>query len=190
MLGAGVMAAGQMDVDRRVERHARLAPARNFFGVALGVGGRELAAGIAGAGDEAGADGIGVDGETERFDLLGRCGKLFRRHAGDQQVLPDGEPQIAVAEFARDFGEAAHLRDRSCALPARQRRSSSALAAFAHESPICAVRRTPDAAPARRAPRGRACGRASPQGEPRIFRRPWRRARISAAPWCGRLRSP
>src|SRR5579863_1167683 len=55
MLRAGVMAAGQMDVDRRIERHARLAPAGDVFGVTLGVGGGELATGIAGAGDEAGA---------------------------------------------------------------------------------------------------------------------------------------
>ena len=61
VLRAGVMAAGEMDVDRRVERDARLAPARDLLGVALGVGGGELAAGIAGAGDEAGADRVGLD---------------------------------------------------------------------------------------------------------------------------------
>ena len=53
MLRAGMMAAGEMDVDRRVERNPRLAPARDLLGMALGVGGGELAAGIAGAGDEA-----------------------------------------------------------------------------------------------------------------------------------------
>ena len=60
MLRAGMMAAGEMDVDRPVERNPRLAPARDLLGVALGVGGGELAAGIAGAGDEAGADRVGV----------------------------------------------------------------------------------------------------------------------------------
>ena len=68
MLRAGMMAAGQMDVDRCVERNARLAPARDLLGMALGVGGGELAAGIAGAGDETGADRIGFDGKAERFD--------------------------------------------------------------------------------------------------------------------------
>ena len=34
---------------------------------------------------------------------------LVVRHAGDQQVLPDREADIAVAERARDAGEAAHL---------------------------------------------------------------------------------
>src|SRR4029079_15779403 len=53
MLRAGVMAAGQMDVDRDIERNARFAPARDLFGVPLGVRGGELAAGIACAGDEA-----------------------------------------------------------------------------------------------------------------------------------------
>src|SRR5262245_38944821 len=52
MLRAGMVAAGQMDVDRRVERNARLAPAGDLLGMALGVGGGKLAAGIAGAGDE------------------------------------------------------------------------------------------------------------------------------------------
>ena len=56
VLRAGMMAAGEMDVDRRVERDARLAPRGDLLGVLLGVGGREAAAGRAGAGDEPGAD--------------------------------------------------------------------------------------------------------------------------------------
>src|SRR5262249_62386424 len=56
VLSAGVVATGEMDVDRRIERNARLAPARDLLGVPLGVGRRELAADIAGAGDEPGAD--------------------------------------------------------------------------------------------------------------------------------------
>src|SRR5579872_3252529 len=39
MLCAGVMAAGEMNVYRRIERHACLAPARYLLGVAFGVGG-------------------------------------------------------------------------------------------------------------------------------------------------------
>ena len=93
-----------------VERDARLAPARDLLGVALGVGGRELAAGIAGAGDEAGADRRCLGGEPERLDRGLRQRDLLVRHAGDQQVLPDREADIAVAEIARDLGEAAHLR--------------------------------------------------------------------------------
>ena len=70
MLRAGMVAAGQMNVDRRVERDARLAPLRDLFGMALGVGGGEFAAGVAGAGDQAAADRVGLDGEAERLDLL------------------------------------------------------------------------------------------------------------------------
>src|SRR5712672_4781407 len=109
VLGAGVMASGEMDVHRTVEREARLAPIRDFLGVALGVGGREAAADIAGAGDEAGADRARLGGEAERRD--GGLGEreLVGRHARDQQVLPHGEPDIAVAEIGRDLGEPAHL---------------------------------------------------------------------------------
>ena len=74
-----MVATGQVDIDRRVERHARLAPTRDLLGVALGVGGGELAAGVAGAGDEAGADGIGVDRESERFDARVARRDIFRR---------------------------------------------------------------------------------------------------------------
>ena len=61
MLRAGMMAAGEMDIDRRVERNARLAPAAISSACRFGVGGREFAAGIAGASDEAGADRVGLD---------------------------------------------------------------------------------------------------------------------------------
>ena len=52
VLGAGVRAAGEVDVDRLVE--VRLAKViAEFDRVALGVGGGEFAVGIARAGDEA-----------------------------------------------------------------------------------------------------------------------------------------
>src|SRR5260370_3299537 len=51
MLRAGMMAAGQMDVQRRVDRYPRLAPVADRGGIALGVRRRELATGITGAGD-------------------------------------------------------------------------------------------------------------------------------------------
>src|SRR6516165_2576112 len=56
MLRAGMMAAGQMDVERGIDIDARLAPVADLRGVELGVGGGELAAGVAGAGDKAGAN--------------------------------------------------------------------------------------------------------------------------------------
>ncbi len=88
---------------------ARLAPLRDVFGVALGVGGREAATDIAGAGDETGADRGRPGVKSERFDRgFGRRG-LVVGHAGDQQILPDRQPDIAVAEILRDLGQPAHL---------------------------------------------------------------------------------
>ena len=181
------MAAGEMDVDRRVERDARLAPARDLLGVALGVGGGELAAGIAGAGDEAGADGVGLDGEAERFDPRLRRLELCGRHAGDQQVLPDREPDIAVAQVARDVGEPAHLRDRHAADRQRRRRSSCSPSCF------CAMDADMRGAVEGR-PRRQRAGHGAVELAAELLldqrrgisRRPACRARISAAPWCGR----
>ena len=86
VLRAGMMAAGEMDVDRAVELDARLAPARDLLGMALGVGGGEAAADIAGAGDEAGADRARAGREPERLDAADRVldpvGSARRRSAG------------------------------------------------------------------------------------------------------------
>src|SRR5689334_7399664 len=62
MLRAGMVAAGEMDVERRVDLDARLAPVADRSRMTLGVGGRELAALVAGAGNEAGADLRRLDG--------------------------------------------------------------------------------------------------------------------------------
>src|SRR3984957_20529839 len=105
MLRAGMMTAGQMNIDRRVEWNARFAPARNLFGMAFGVGGGKFAAGIASAGDEAGTDGIGMDRKAERPDPRLRPRQFFGRNAREQKILPDSKPQIAVAAFARDRGK-------------------------------------------------------------------------------------
>src|SRR5262249_33877509 len=72
-------------------------------------GQREPAAGIAGAGDEAGADRSRLAGEPDRFDRGLRRGDAVFRHARDQKVLPDREAQFAVAEFGSDLAEPAHL---------------------------------------------------------------------------------
>ena len=88
---------------------ARLAPVADLGRMALGVGGRELAAGIAGAGDQPGADLRRLDRKPDRFDRRDRKFDILVTHAGDQQVLPDRQADIAVAEILRDFGEAAHL---------------------------------------------------------------------------------
>src|SRR5262245_39927016 len=51
VLRARMMATREMNIDRSVECDARLAPARDFVSVALGVGGGEPAADVAGACD-------------------------------------------------------------------------------------------------------------------------------------------
>src|SRR4029077_5976942 len=56
MLRAGIRAAGEMNIERLIERNAALAPMRDRFGMPFGVGHGETATGIAGAGDETGAD--------------------------------------------------------------------------------------------------------------------------------------
>src|SRR5579862_3892797 len=109
MLRAGIRAAGEMDVERAVELNPGFAPVRDLLGMALGVGQSEPAAGTAGAGDEAGADRRRLGREPDRFDggLGGR--NLLLGNARDQKVLPDREPDIAVAEFFGDLADAAHL---------------------------------------------------------------------------------
>ena len=77
MLRAGVMAAGQMDVDRRIHRRRGLAKCRDGVGVALGVGGGETAAEASRAGNEAGAKRRRLRRKTQRLDR----GDGFRRRA-------------------------------------------------------------------------------------------------------------
>ncbi len=68
VLGAGMVATGEMDVDRQVDRDPRLEIVGESQRMALGIGGGELAAGIAGAGDQAAADRARLDAQTERID--------------------------------------------------------------------------------------------------------------------------
>ena len=57
----------------------------------------------------------GFRGEAERRDRRFGERDLVVRHAGDQQVLPHREADIAVAEIGGDLREAAHLRHRDLA---------------------------------------------------------------------------
>ena len=69
VLRARVMTPGEMNIDRRIKRSPRLAPARDILGVALGIGSRELAPRIARARDKSRADRIGFDREAKCLDL-------------------------------------------------------------------------------------------------------------------------
>src|SRR5262249_35346687 len=112
MLGARMVTPGQVDIDRRVQRYARFAPASDVFRVAFGVGSRKLAPRIARTGDQSGPDRIRLDRKPERFDP-GLCLLQFlRRHAGNEKVLPNREPDVAVAQFASDISEPANLPSR------------------------------------------------------------------------------
>src|SRR5579863_6555156 len=102
MLRAGMVTAGQMDVDRLIEPDAALAPFGDLFRMALGVGGRKFAAARAGAGDKAGTDAGGAPVEADRLDAMLRVLQAFLGDAGDQQILPDGQSHIAIAVVARD----------------------------------------------------------------------------------------
>src|ERR1700730_18421562 len=109
MLRAGMVATGDMNVERRVDVDPRFAPVADRGGVALGVGCRELAAGIAGAGDQSGADVRRRYRTPNRFD--GRNGErdILVAHTRDQNVLPDRETEFAMAEIPGDLGETPHL---------------------------------------------------------------------------------
>src|SRR5262249_31742983 len=77
MLRTGMVAAGQMNIDRRVERNARLAPGGDVLGVTFGVGGREFAARVSSARDETGTERIRMDGKIQRLDRVLRLFELF-----------------------------------------------------------------------------------------------------------------
>src|SRR5207237_6784785 len=68
MLCAGMMATGDVYVERRVDVDARLAPVADLGGMTLGVRCRKPAAGIAGAGDQPGTNLRGLDREPDLPD--------------------------------------------------------------------------------------------------------------------------
>ena len=110
MLGAGIRAAGQMNVDRLVEGDAFIQMIADGQRVALRVGEREFAAGIAGAGDETAANIADLRGEPERLDLGDRVRDLGIRHIGQDQILPDRQAQRAGAMPLGNAGDAMQLR--------------------------------------------------------------------------------
>src|SRR5260370_1773528 len=115
MLRAGMMAAGEMNVERGVDGNPRLAPVADRGGMALGIGRRKLAAGIAGARDQPGAYLRSLDLEADRFDRRNGKSDILVTHARDQQVLPDRQPNITIAEILRDLCQPAHLLARHLA---------------------------------------------------------------------------
>ena len=132
MLGAGMVAAGQVDVDRLVERRAaprggRRSPARGALVSDAG----ELAAGVAGAGDQAGADAgrvpVSPRASMRRFAVL----DVGLGDVGDQQVLPDGQADRAAAESLGDRRPGRASARPSSGRPAARRRRRTGPAASA-----------------------------------------------------------
>ena len=155
----------------------------------LGVGRRELAAGVARAGDQPGSEAGGVPVEAEVLD--GAPGRLDERplgDVGDQEVLPDGQPDACPQpKPVGDRGQPAHLRDGH---PAdRQHDADVTPAGLASAG---GTRRAPSGpsgaggsqrssgTPAKRA------ARAPPPPRRGSGRSPRRRAGISGGPSCGR----
>src|SRR3954447_24660362 len=68
MLRARMMAAGEMYVQRRVDRHSRLTPVTNVGSMAFCVRRGELAASIPGTGDQSGPDLRRLDRQPDRFN--------------------------------------------------------------------------------------------------------------------------
>ena len=135
------MTAGKMDIDRRVERNARLAPARDLLGVALGVGRREFASGIAGACDEPGPDRIRLDREAERLDLRLRAASSLPVGTPEISRFCHTVSRISPSPISRAIvGKPAHLRDRQIVRPVRTTPIQCSPSCFCAWMPICAVR--------------------------------------------------
>ena len=141
VLRAGMMAAGEMDVDRRVERARAPRTTSRSRRHAPWCRGGEAAAGRCRCRRRARRGSrVALRRKPERLDRGFGERDIGIRHAGDQQVLPDGQADIAVAEIARDLRKPAHLLPVIACRPEARRRSSSAPPASARCTPICAQR--------------------------------------------------
>ena len=112
MLCAGVMATGEVDVHRPIDGDARIQPIDQFRGVAFCIARRELAAGVAGAGDQPAAQRRGTPIQPKRRDCRQSVVERLVGNVADDQVLPDGQPQRAGTEALGDHGKAAHVPGR------------------------------------------------------------------------------
>jgi len=110
VLRAGVMTAGQMNIDGRVHRRRCFAKTRDFGGVSFGVGGREATAKFPVQATSPARKRRDPRREPERLDGGASFGDSRIWHAGEQEVLPYGQPHAAVAELLRDTRKAASLR--------------------------------------------------------------------------------
>ena len=109
VLSAGVMTAGQVDIDRRLEGHAFVAPRRDLVGTFLGMGRRKAATGLAGASNQARTERRRCGRKSQYLDGCRDSPNIRVGDTGDQQILPDRETNIAVAEIGGQLRQPADL---------------------------------------------------------------------------------
>src|SRR5215831_4216803 len=98
MLCAGIWAAGQMNVDRLVERQSRVEVFDQRQPVPFGVAKREFATHVSGAGDDAATDRASGGFQAERLYRRDGLPEPRSRDVRDQQILPYRQPQRAGSE--------------------------------------------------------------------------------------------
>ena len=98
-----MVAAGEMDIDGLGKGQPRLDMGGDLQRMALGVGGGKLAAFAAGACDQPGADRMGRYRQAKNLDGGNGGGDLRIRHPREQQVLPDCQADVAIAELEADL---------------------------------------------------------------------------------------
>ena len=115
MLGAGVGATGEMDVDGLIESEFFLEVIGEFAGVFLGVGGGEFAVGVTGTGDEPAAEvvltPIEAGFEDGFFDGL----NVGVWDVWDEEILPGSEAKFAGGVVVGEVAEAEELLGRDFA---------------------------------------------------------------------------
>src|SRR5262249_55609721 len=112
MLGTGVVAAREVDVDWGIERDAFLKIRGKGHGVPLGIGGRVFAACVSGAGKQATSDARGVPIQPERLDGVFDGLDILFGDIGDQQILPNSETNRSAAEAVGNIRKAVNLLHR------------------------------------------------------------------------------
>src|SRR5690606_27131881 len=115
VLGAGVRAAGEVDVERAAGFGAFAEVFDEGDGVGLGVGGGVFAAAVAGAGDDAAGEQIGLGGGAVAGDGAAHGLDEGVGDVRDDDVLPGGEAEFAFAEVGGEVGEGVHLLGRKAA---------------------------------------------------------------------------
>ena len=103
MLRAGMMAARDVDIERRVDIDARLAPVADLGGMTLCIRRRNRQPALP---VQAISPARICEASTASpiFLIAAIASSTFSsRHARDQKVLPDRQADIAVAEILRDF---------------------------------------------------------------------------------------